>query len=165
MTRNTRAAAYVIALALIVLAFAILNSRPQWPDFVLFAITAATAGACFAFIRSDDKRALSNIDAWRARASYQAMLVDCGAEYASVRVINYTSRDSRAHLRAYINARHPGLSKDERATLQRDAIAYAMQWLIVDTATELKDVNARPLQAHEPVADYIDRMQRAARLA
>jgi hypothetical protein len=137
------AAAIVAAIILAIYAFT--HPQAHHADIVaVFGSLAACAAAMLALIQLEkkaDQRARTEAESGQLteRAiSINAAIDDCMQQYMLVLSMNYTHRDARAHLRAYIKAKHQFLP-DTQASIQRCAIQAA-----TIRYNNMKDINARP---------------------
>ena len=113
-----------------------LYARPDasYADMLSLVVTVGATLACVYLIRKYDPNT-HQLQAWMQRASYQEIVRDVGAEYAYARSLHYTARDSRSHIRAYLNVRYKGLNNAERSQVMRDAIEYGNQFARPDIDT------------------------------
>lgn len=114
---------------------------PNAADLIALTLCVIVIGFCLYIARVLDTRAALK----RTRPDMiNAVIMDAAAQYVSVRLLGYTARDARAHVRARLHA-YQSFSNQERDMIVRLAVARANDHLNKHPAHPMKDINERPV--------------------
>lgn len=107
----------------------------------LHAHIARASRAYDASVKQEAEQAQRSYD-----SAFKFAVEDCALEYIAVHRMDYSHRDSRAHVRAFIHTRYAHFSEPQQAAIMRQAI-YTAKHRMNEIDFNLRDINPVPRAA------------------